>query len=122
MTLAFRLFGGRRRKAELNADDIFNACRRLGLRDVSERDAKNMLREADASGSGGVSEDEFIAMMETKMAQFDPENFVLDAFHSFDPRATNRIDLNEFSLSLKNLGSRPFTNSEVYTTITTHTR
>eukprot|EP01129_Flabellula_baltica_P006668 TRINITY_DN251_c0_g1_i1.p1 TRINITY_DN251_c0_g1~~TRINITY_DN251_c0_g1_i1.p1 ORF type:complete len:187 (-),score=67.60 TRINITY_DN251_c0_g1_i1:62-568(-) len=112
LELAFRLFAGRDRKEELSADDVFEACRRLGLRDISERDAREMVEEGDLSGTGTIDFEEFATMMSKKMAKSDPEEAVIDAFEKFDWKRTGAINVNELSEALRNLGD-PLSASEL---------
>ena len=112
LELAFRLFGGRERKEELSPDDVYEACRRLGLRDVSERDAREMVDEGDLSGTGTIDFEEFSTMMSKKMAKSDPEDAVIDAFEKFDWKRTGAINVSELSEALRNLGD-PLTASEL---------
>jgi len=112
LELAFRLFAGRDRKEALSPDDVYEACRRLGLRDINERDAREMVNEGDLSGTGTIDFEEFATMMSKKMAKSDPEDAVIDAFQKFDWKRTGVIPVSEISDALRNLGD-PLSASEL---------
>jgi len=112
LELAFRLFAGRNRKEDLTSDDVYEAARRLGLRDITEQDAKKMIEEGDLQGDNTIDFEEFVTMMSKKMAKTDPEHVVIEAFEKFDWKKTGSIPVEELTEALRHFGD-PLNPSEL---------
>merc|ERR1712065_50998 len=101
---AFNLFSNK--KKELDADDLKSVMRQLDI-PVNQKSVDAMMKEADKTGNGKVSFNEFVSMMASRMKEMDSERTVLEAFECFDTVGTGCFSIQEFSDSLCKAGSGP---------------
>merc|ERR1711916_385273 len=93
---------------ELTGDDLKSVMRQLDM-PASQQVVDTMMKEADKTGSGKVTFNEFITMMASRMKEMDSERTVLEAFECFDTVGNGAFTPQEFVDILCKSGSSKLT-------------
>ena len=110
---AFDMFDTEKR-GFIDVEQIRRALKKFG-QDLTRREVEDMIKDLDTDGSGTLTFDEFITLMQTQTVEEKvnvlEEDEVIAAFKSFDVDHDGSISMQEFKTILTKLGDR-FTDEE----------
>ncbi|KAH3853561.1 uncharacterized protein LOC127875328 [Dreissena polymorpha] len=92
-------------KGTIPTNDLGNAIRALG-RNPSEAEVKMMSKEADAKGTGFITEKDFEDTVSKHWNSVSNEDEIIEAFQQFDREGTGYIDAKQLRHVLQNMGER----------------
>ncbi|KAJ3076191.1 hypothetical protein HDU98_005075 [Podochytrium sp. JEL0797] len=85
--------------------EIGTVIRSLG-QNISQRELKDLIKEADSNHKGAIEFPEFLTMMARKLKDGDNAVDIKAAFRMFDPKGTGYISANELRHVLTSMGEK----------------
>ncbi|XP_069114961.1 uncharacterized protein [Argopecten irradians] len=89
----------------ITTDELASVMRSMGGV-TTEEELQDMIKEADADGSGDIDLEEFLALMAKKMKDTDSEEDLKQAFKVFDKDNSGFITQIELRTVMTNLGEK----------------
>lgn len=93
-------------------EDCLGVIMSAGLKPTDE-EVTQMIKDADASGTGKVGFNEFYSMMTDKMSQIDRPNDLRTAFECYDTQGKGYIPQEQFRQIMSENHGYKFTDKEV---------